>query len=65
MLRETLAAISPLTAPLDQAAAKLALPPHNGPTPKLEPEAVKPKQVGKWFGAPREGSGNRWNQRLR
>jgi hypothetical protein len=64
MLASTVATIAPLTAPLDRAASALALKPHDRPTHPLEPETVKPKQSGKWFGNPKEGGG-RWNRRLR
>ena len=64
MLAETVATIAPLVAPLDEAAAKLALPLYDKPTHPLEPPVVKPKQTGRWFGAPRQGTG-RWNERLR
>jgi hypothetical protein len=64
MLDQTMATISPLVAPLDEAASKLALPPHTGPTQSLEPETIKAKTSGKWIGAPKQGSG-RWNERLR
>jgi hypothetical protein len=65
MMRETMALVAPLTKVLDDGAAKLALPPHVPDKPvKLEPDVVKPKQVGKWFGNPKQGGG-RWNERLR
>ena len=65
MMRETMAAVAPLTKALDDGAAKLALPPHVPDKPvQLEPEVIKPKQFGKWFGNPRQGGG-RWNERLR
>ena len=63
MMRETMAFVEPLTKALDDGAAKLALPPHVPDKPvKLEPDVVKPKQIFKWFGNPKEG-GSRWNQR--
>lgn len=65
MMRETTKFMGPLVAPLDEAAAKLLLPPYNKPTHPLEPDVVKPKQTGRWFGNPREGSGGRWNERAR
>jgi hypothetical protein len=65
MMRETMAFVEPLTKALDEGAAKLALPPHVPDKPvRLEPDVVKPKQVGKWFGNPKQGGG-RWNERLR
>ena len=65
MAREAEAFMSPLVAPLDQATAALLLPPHVPDKPvKLEPDVVKPKQFGKWFGNPKQGGG-RWNERLR
>jgi hypothetical protein len=64
MMRSTMAFIEPLTKTLDEGAAKLALPPHVPDKPvQLEPDVVKPKQVGKWFGNPKEGG--RWNERAR
>jgi hypothetical protein len=65
MMGETMSVIAPLTKALDDAAAQLALPPHVPDKPvRLEPDVVKAKQFGKWFGNPREGGG-RWNQRAR
>jgi hypothetical protein len=65
MLDQTMATISPLVAPLDRAAAALALPPYTpAKPPQLEPETNKAKQVGRWFGTPRQSAG-RWNERLR
>ena len=65
MMRETMAFVEPLTKALDDCAAKLALPPHVPDKPvRLEPDVIKPKQVGKWFGNPKQG-GSRWNERLR
>ena len=65
MLRETMAFVEPLTKALDEGAAKLALPPYVPDKPvQLEPDVVKPKQFGKWFGNPKQGGG-RWNERLR
>ncbi len=64
MTRETMAFVEPLTAPLNQAAAKLALPPYNKPVHSLEPDVVRAKTTGKWFGNPKQGGG-RWNERLR
>jgi hypothetical protein len=64
MLDQTMATIAPLTKALDEGAAKLALPPYDKPTRPLEPDVIKPKQVGKWFGNPKQ-VGSRWNERLR
>jgi hypothetical protein len=65
MMRETTAFVAPLTKALDDGAAKLALPPHVPDKPmQLEPDVIKPKQFGKWFGNPKQGGG-RWNERLR
>jgi hypothetical protein len=64
MLDQTMATIAPLTKALDDSARALALPPFEKRMQPLEPEVAKPKQTGRWFGTPREGSG-RWNQRLR
>jgi hypothetical protein len=65
MMRETEAFMGPLVAPLNQATAALLLPPHVPDKPvSLEPEVVKPKQFGKWFGNPKQ-VGGRWNERLR
>jgi hypothetical protein len=65
MMCETMATIAPLTKALDDGAAALLLPPHvPDKAVKLEPDVVKPKQFGKWFGNPKQGGG-RWNERLR
>lgn len=65
MMRETLAFVEPLTKALDESAAKLLLPPHVPDKPvRLEPDVVKPKQFGKWFGNPKS-SASRWNERAR
>jgi hypothetical protein len=65
MMRETMAFVEPLTKALDDGARALALPPHVPDKPvRLEPDVIKPKQVGKWFGNPKQG-GSRWNERLR
>jgi hypothetical protein len=65
MLDQTMAFVAPLTAPLDEAAAKLLLPPHTGPMRDLTPETVAKKTSFRWPGMPREGSSSRWNERLR
>jgi hypothetical protein len=64
MMRETMAFVGPLIAPLDEATAKLALPPYTKPMQPLEPEVVPAKKIGRWFGNPKQG-GNRWNERAR
>jgi hypothetical protein len=65
MLRETMAFVEPLTKALDDGARALALPPQVPDKPvKLEPETVRAKTTGKWFGNPKQGSG-RWNERAR
>ena len=63
MLDQTMAFMSPLAAPLDEAASKLALPPYTGPMHDLTPEVVPAKKTGKWFGNPKQQGGNRWNER--
>ena len=60
MLDHTMAVVAPLTKALDDASAKLALPPHDKPMQPLEPEVVRAKTTGKWFGMPKQSSG-RWN----
>ena len=66
MTRESMAVMSPLTKALDDSASKLALPPHVPDKPvQLEPETIKPKTTGKWFGNPKSSVGDRWNQRAR
>ena len=63
MMRETMAVIAPLVAPFDEATAKFALPPHTGPMRPLEPDVVRPKTTGKWFGNPKQQGSGRWNER--
>lgn len=48
MLAHTAEFMGPLIAPLDEAVAKLALPPYDKPTHPLEPEVIKPKQTFRW-----------------
>lgn len=64
MLAHTAEFMGPLVAPLDEAVAKLALPPYTGPMCDLTPETVPTKKTGRWFGNPREKQG-RWNERAR
>ena len=52
MLDQSAAIMAPLVAPLEEAIAKLALPPHTGPMHDLTSEVVPAKKTGKWFGNP-------------
>ena len=63
MLDQTAEFMGPLIAPLDEATAKLALPPYTGPMHDLEPEVVPAKKTGRWFGNPKQQGGSRWNER--
>jgi chromosome segregation ATPase len=64
MLDQTMAVVSPLVAPLDEAASKLALPPYTNKMHPLVAETIPPKPTYRWPGNPLQGA-SRWNQRAR